>query len=120
MPNFRFIGNCSFVTTQHGKRDLPLGLSHDMCLVVTKEALQSQLSGSTSTSHNYANRKDAPFVIALDMEPSDAEHEEGYMGYFKVAISSLLNDFFPAMVGYQLLPEELMHSSGGGLWFAMS
>ena len=50
-----------------------------------------------------------PFVLAVDVDhdPAAAENEEGYEGYFKVAISSLRTDLYPPLAATMLAPEEL-------------
>ncbi|TFK69176.1 hypothetical protein BDN72DRAFT_623289 [Pluteus cervinus] len=93
---------------------LPQGMDHALCLVVTRESLQSLLDGSTSTAHNYSNRQVAPFVLAVDTE---SDLEEGYNGHFKVAISALINELFPILAAQRLTPPELA-PEGDGIWFS--
>ena len=69
-----------------------------MCLVVDKASMMSVANGDA-----------VPFVVAVDVdyEPAAADYEEGYEGHFKVAISSLLEDLYPQLMGFLMSPEEL-------------
>lgn len=78
--------------------EVPGGLEVSMCLIVDKAAIAS-----------IADNEPLPFVVAVDVhhDPTDENHEEGYEGYFKVAISSLLPDFYPPLASQGLTPDEL-------------
>lgn len=89
-------------------------MDHAVCLVVTRESLQSLLEGSTSVAYNYANRQAAPFVLALDTE---SDLDEDYSGHFKVAVSALINELFPILATQRLAPPELA-PEGDGIWFS--
>ncbi len=77
---------------------VPGGLDFSMCLVVDKASIAS-----------IADNKPLPFVVAVDVDrdPTDENHEKGYEGHFKVAISSLLPDLYPPLASQELSPEEL-------------
>ena len=78
--------------------EIPSGLNVPMCLVVDKASMMSVTNGDA-----------VPFVVAVDVDydPAAAEIEEGYEGYFKVAVSSLMPDLYPQLAGVGLAPVEL-------------
>lgn len=81
-----------------GAGEVPGGLDVSMCLVVEKASIAS-----------VADNEPLPFVVAVDVnrDPTDENHEEGYEGHFKLAISSLLPDLYPPLASRGLSSDEL-------------
>lgn len=78
--------------------EVPPGLDVAMCLIVDKATIASVTEGQFT-----------PYVVAVDVEhvEGDENNEEGYKGYFKVAISSLLPDLYPPLGSHSMRPDEL-------------
>ena len=69
-----------------------------MCLVVDKATMDSVTKAEPT-----------PYVLAIDVEYQEGHenNEEDYLGYFKVAISSLLPDLYPPLGMQSMAPDEL-------------
>ena len=67
--------------------DVQLGLRTKMCLFVDQECMESVIEPAGDVP---------PFVKAVDVKLGD-DGELGYAGFFKVAISSLIIQFYPAL-----------------------
>ena len=85
----------------HGLKEVgevPSGLDVEMCLVVDKAAIAS-----------VTEKQPIPYVLAVDVNyvEDDENNEEGYEGFFKVAIPSVLPDLYPPLGMHGMLPDEL-------------
>ena len=68
-----------------------------MCLVVDAASIASVV-----------DKEGTPFVVAIGVDHDVVpDGGDGYPGYFKVAISSLLPDLYPPLASQGLPPEEL-------------
>ena len=112
-----------------GNDEIPSGLDWSACLLVSKESLLSLLT-SSSTTHTQlesvaseSSIRKWPFVLAVDVDfdEGDKDEDEEYNGYFKVAIETLLNDFFPVLARNILAPNEIMATlnSEDDVWIGM-
>ena len=112
-----------------GNDEIPSGLDWSACLLVSKESLLSLLT-SSSTTHTQlesvaseSSIRKWPFVLAVDVDfdEGDKDEDEEYNGYFKVAIETLLNDFFPVLARDILTPNEIMATlnSEDDVWIGM-
>jgi hypothetical protein len=78
---------------------IPPGLDMNMCMIVDQYVIASVL-----------NKKDGeiPYLIGVDV--TNSKEDEGYEGYFKVAIDSLLCELYP-LLSAEMLPRELWPSA---------
>lgn len=97
-------------------RDVPSGLSHSVCLVVTEEAMDSVLNATLPLPTRAIpgqpapyGRPDAPFAVALEKNYSRIEHgnegedsevnedEADFSGQFKVPLEVIVSSLFPML-----------------------
>ena len=109
-----------------GNDEIPSGLDWSACLLVSKESLLSLLTSSSATHtqlESESSLRNWPFVLAVDVDfdEGDEDEDEDYNGYFKVAIETLLNDFFPVLSRNILAPNEIMATlnSEDDVWIGM-
>lgn len=74
--------------------DIEPGLDTKMCLIVDAECIASVMDARTDDE----KKAIPPFVKAVDVSPPTGGYvDEEYGGVFKVAISSLVLEFWPAL-----------------------
>ncbi|KAI9035527.1 uncharacterized protein KD926_003267 [Aspergillus affinis] len=88
---------------------LERGLHTRMCLMVDEECMRSVVDVKPGEG------SPAPFMKAVDL--ALGEQRLSYSGTFKVAIASLITDFYPALLACQE-PSDLVPPMADGIWGA--
>lgn len=103
----------------------PVSLEMPAVLMVDEEAMKSLLD-STPKEHPpetslQVKRQGAPWLWAVDVDHHfDGDQEEQYTGTLKVAVSSLIQNFFPVMATGIMGMEELQPAEGDNdVWFSV-
>ncbi|KAL4864015.1 hypothetical protein BDV12DRAFT_20107 [Aspergillus spectabilis] len=106
------LGRADFAEVSHRYdelwRDLPRGFSTSACLMVTESVIDSVLNSPLPSSAPQKDRSSLSYVVAVSQAahiplPSLTPEEEleidpeilNFKGYFKVAVQSLLDSFYP-------------------------
>jgi hypothetical protein len=90
------------------------GLDLDILLLVDEDVVHSFLGDRTNSS----SEELSPYLLAVDVtEPTTDDTDEGYPGFFRVAMDALLSELYPKL-GMGLSARELwaMLDDGQTLW----
>lgn len=98
---------------------VPSGFKHSICLNITSEAVASVLQSPLITGVSKPDRADVPFLVAVAADAGEKhDREDGFPGYFNVAIESIINELFVAVADQSLTPAEIGGDlRGKDIWF---
>ncbi|KAK8050926.1 hypothetical protein PG993_002311 [Apiospora rasikravindrae] len=101
------------------------GMNHSLCLYITPSSIHSVLNTTLPVSTlPRRQRKEIPFVVAVSAYAATTsvqgpveEEEDGWQGFFNVAVETLLTSLFPIIADDTLSPREIgSHVKGEDVW----
>ncbi|KAI5812674.1 hypothetical protein BZA77DRAFT_375181 [Pyronema omphalodes] len=103
-----------YVSDMREEGSIPQGMEWSMVLVADELAAVSVVEVSKEKN----GMKAIPWVGGLDVDFGEEEEEEGYEGFFKVAVQTLLTELFPVVATQRMAPSEMVAGvdSELGVW----
>jgi hypothetical protein len=93
-----------YVSNMKERGSVPQGMDWSMTLVADEAAAVSVVE----VSKGQKGKKAVPWVGGLDIDYGEEEEEEGYEGFFKVAVQTLLTELFPVLATQRMAPSEMV------------